>query len=155
MLPFDLIEEHNTTNVPPNINRYLTRAIEVNAGSNNSTCFIYSKLGPFAIFAFIELQFPGQWKGTKISERHGWFEPGNFTVPSQLGEYVYDRARRARNAMEGISPPQQQKIAQSIRSNIDRFAASGVFRAMQRDVEMFGVDAFTRYAETKPDDEGK
>jgi hypothetical protein len=54
--------------------------------------------------------------------------------------------------MEGISAPQQEKIAQGIRSNIDRFANSGLFRAMQRDVEMFGVDAFTQYAETKPED---
>jgi hypothetical protein len=154
MLPFDVIEEHNATNLPPNINRYLTRAVEINAGSNSSTCFIYSKLGPFAIFGFIEMRYPNQWKGTKVSDRNGWFRPSNFTVPSELAEYISDRARRASKAMEGISQPQQQKIADGIRSNIDRFARSGLFQAMQRDVEMFGHEAFAKHR-TADADNGK
>jgi hypothetical protein len=47
--------------------------------------------------------------------------------------------------MEKISPTQQKKIEESIRANPDQFVRSGMFRAMQRDVEMFGKDAFAKY----------
>jgi hypothetical protein len=151
MLPFDVIERHGAVELPSNINRYLTRAIEINAGSNSSTCFIFSKLGPFGVFGFIEMQAPNHWKGTKVSERHGWFQPGEYTVPRQLAEYLSDRAIRTRRAAERISPSQQQKIADGFRSNIDQFAESGLFLAMKRDIEMFGPDAFTKYSDSDAD----
>jgi len=54
--------------------------------------------------------------------------------------------------MEKISPTQQRKIAESIRANPDQFVQSGLFRAMQRDVEMFGEDAFAKYNSDKKED---
>lgn len=147
VLPFDEIESRRGVMLPPNINRYLLRAVEINVGSSDSTCFVYSKIGPMAIFGFIEMQFPMQWKGTKIHDRAGWFGPRTFTVPSQLGEYISERAARAQSAMAKISPVQQRKINESLKSNIDRFAQSSLFRAMKRDVEMFGEEAFIVYDE--------
>jgi hypothetical protein len=153
MLPFGEIMGHRGTGFPSNINRYLMRAIEINAGSSGSTCFVYSKLGPFAIFGFIELKHPKQWKGTKISERSGWFGPGDYTVPHQLADYLSERAVRAKRAMDTISSAQQHKIADTARANIDQFANSGLFRAMKWDVEMFGEDAFTKYPIKSADDD--
>ena len=146
LLSFDEIAhatgEHNFS---PNINRYLTRAIDINAGSSNSVCFTYSKLGPIAVFGFIQSDYPQQWKGMKVSDRGGWFQPGNYTLPKQLMDFLNERASRTSKAMEKISATQQEKIAESLRANPDRFIQSGLFRAMQRDIEMFGDDAFAKY----------
>jgi hypothetical protein len=54
-----------------------------------------------------------------------------------------DKAERIRHASTRISPTQRQKIDESLRADPDRFIRSGLFRAMQRDVEMFGSDAFS------------
>jgi hypothetical protein len=152
LLPFGLLSHTGGQKFSPNINRYLTRAIDINAGSSNSICFTYSKLGPFAVFGFVQSDHPQQWKGTKVSHRSGWFEPSDYTLPRQLMGFLNERASRTSQAMGKISPTQQEKIAESIRANPNRFVQSGLFRAMQRDVEMFGPEAFQKYCST-PEDE--
>jgi hypothetical protein len=149
MLPLGEIADHGGQKFSPNINRYLTRAVEINAGSSDTICFTYSKLGPFVILGFVESLYPRQWKGTKVEYRGGWFGPKDYTMPAGLVEYLNDRAMRTRGATEKISVPQQEKIAQSVRDNADRFLQSGLFRAMQRDIEMFGADAFAKYDSDK------
>ena len=54
--------------------------------------------------------------------------------------------------MEKISRTQQEKIAESIRADPGRFLQSGLFRAMQRDIEMFGPEAFAKYTVTNDDE---
>ena len=132
LLPFtEIADVKGRPNLPPNINRYLTRAIQIDAASSESMCFIYSKLGPFAIFGFIDARHPSQWKGTKIEERGGWFGPRKFVLPSQLWDYITDRAARLIKVMEKISPTQQKKIENSVRANPEKFLSSGLFRAME------------------------
>jgi hypothetical protein len=151
LLPFAEIADTSGQSLPPNINRYLTRTIDINAGSSESTCFTYSKFGPFAVLGFIESAHARKWKGTNISYRGGWFEPGEYSLPGQLVGYLVERANRTRAALEKISPTQQRKIAESIRANPDQLIQSGFFRAMQRDVEMFGEDAFAKFDGDKDD----
>jgi hypothetical protein len=152
LLPFDEIAHTGGHKFSPNINRYLTRAIDINAGSSNSMCFTYSKLGPFAVFGFIQSDHSQQWKGTKVSHRGGWFEPGNYTLPRQLMDFLNERASRTSKAMEKISATQQKKIADSLKADPERFLQSGLFRAMQRDIEMFGTEAFAKYDDRSGDD---
>jgi hypothetical protein len=145
LLPFGEIAETAGLELPPNINRYLTRAIDINAGSSDSICFSYSKLGPFAVFGFVQSDNLQNWSGTAVSHRGGWFGPGEYKLPRHLLGFLIERANRTSKAMAKISPTQQKKIAESIRANPDRFVQSGLFRAMQRDVEMFGKAAFQKY----------
>jgi hypothetical protein len=144
VLSFDVIESASFSVTTPNINRYLTRAIDMDVAASSSTCFSYSKLGPFAIFGFVQSQ-PGQWRGTKVTNGAGWFQPHKVTVPKQLWDYLNDRALHIKRVLESISPAQQKKIAETLRADPDRFLESGLFRAMQRDLEMFGHDAFGSY----------
>jgi hypothetical protein len=147
LLTFDVIESASFSVTTPNINRYLTRAIDMDLAASSSTCFSYSKLGPFAIFGFVQSQ-PGQWRGTRVPTGAGWFQPRKVTVPRQLWDYLSGRALHIKRVLESISPAQQQKIAETLRANPDRFLESGLFRAMQRDVEMFGRDAFSNYVDS-------
>ncbi|MGY4629098.1 hypothetical protein ACVWY3_006854 [Bradyrhizobium sp. USDA 4486] len=73
VLTFDEIESSSFPMSTPNINRYLTRAIDIDLAANSSTCFSYSKLGPFAIFGFVQ-SHPGQWRGTRVPNGAGWFQ---------------------------------------------------------------------------------
>jgi hypothetical protein len=57
-----------------------------------------------------------------------------------------------KSVIETISPAQKQKIADALLANPDRFLQSGLFRAMQRDVDMFGDEAFRKYADAQNHD---
>jgi hypothetical protein len=81
LLPLGEIGTCKGINLSPNINRYFLRGVDMDIGSSSSVCFSYSKLGPFAIFGFIEKQQQPLWKGSKISERHGWFSPRDYVLP--------------------------------------------------------------------------
>lgn len=88
-----------------------------------------------------------------VPDGAGWFKPRSVTVPKQLWEYLNDRASHIMRLMETISPSQQREIADSFRADPDRFLQSGLFRAMQRDVEMFGDDAFSKYGDVQDHDD--
>jgi hypothetical protein len=152
LLPLGEISESRGLKFPPNINRYLARTVDLNLGASESVCFVFSKLGPFAVFGFIELPYPDQWKGTKILQKGGVFAPGKYRLPIQLIDYLTDRATRSKAVMEKLSVTQRQKVNQSIRADPERFLQSGIFKAMQRDVEMFGSDAFFKF---NPTDDGE
>jgi hypothetical protein len=145
VLAFSPIEDAGGADLPPNINRYLIRTIDIDAGASASASFVYSKLGPIAIFGFIDVSKPRDWVGTKIAVNSGLIGPGNFTLSNYLWKYLMDRARRVQDATATISPVQQQKVNESVLANPDKFLASGVYRAMQRDIEMFGDAAFTKF----------
>jgi hypothetical protein len=52
------------------------------------------------------------------------------------------RARRLREIEESISVKQQGAVEKSYNKNLDRFARSETFKAMEADVALFGSEAF-------------
>jgi hypothetical protein len=72
-------------------------------------------------------------------------------MPESFLDYLIDRAKRTVSAMTGVSNKQQKKIDENVRADLDKFAASGHFRAMMRDVEMFGVDTVFSSTKNKPE----
>ena len=64
-------------------------------------------------------------------------------MPSAFAEYLNEKARKIREALAKMSDRQSDKVDAAFRANIDRFAGSDAFIAMQADVEMFGDEAFT------------
>lgn len=148
LLPFGPIKSKSAINWPPNINRYLLRTVEINAGCSDSIAFIFSKLGKFAVLGFISLEHPEQWSGSKIRLRGGSIKPRQYIFPIQLGHYLSDRATRAWNAMERMSDVQNEKVNATIRSDIDKFARSELRTAIEYDVALFGKDAFHKRRRT-------
>jgi hypothetical protein len=143
LLPLDIIKS-TAFNLPPNINRYLTRAVELDVGCSASSAFVFSKLGRFAIFGFINVLKPRSWEGTKVGVRGGTIRPRQYVLPSQVGKYLSDRAQRAWTSMRGLSETEQHKIDKHIMANPDKFIHSDLYRAMEQDIELFGADAFSR-----------
>ena len=128
----------------PNINRYLMRAIDMDLVRGGTTNFVYAKLGRFVILGFIREDHPNHWRGTKVHATEGHIEPRNYVVPRQFGEYLNSKARRLAELNATISDRQREKIDEAFWTNLDRFAESDSFHAVDSDVRLFGTAAFTR-----------
>lgn len=143
LLPLGAIESASSrVDLPPNINRYFLRAIQVDIASSHSTTFTFSKLGSVAIVGFIKVAKPKQWVGTKVKVRHGLIRPRQYELPYPFADYLLGLAKSAWDAMGQMSEAQRHKVDETIRANIDKFAQSEVFKAIQLDAEMFGHAAF-------------
>ncbi len=143
-LPLDAIESHTTSGMPPNINRYILRSVDIDIVHNEKSAFIYSKLGRFIILGFIEKPSPSQWKGTKLHVNNGLIKPQEYTVPNPFGEYLQDKAKRMAKIQDHISEKQNKKIDETLYKDLNRVANSESFKAMSHDVRLFGDTAFRK-----------
>lgn len=129
-------------NAPPNISRYLARAIEIDVAHDQDSAFSYAKMGKFILFGFVEMEYPRRWKGTKLHVQCGRFGQQNIELPENVGEFIFSHARLAAAQYSQISERQQEKIRASYERDPGRAAQSETLRAMHHDVLMFGKKAF-------------
>jgi hypothetical protein len=125
--------------LPPNINRYTLRAIEIHVASGGTQAFAFVKMGPAVALGFIQPPPPDRWIGTRVALGDGQVG-GRMTMPVQFLDYFIERAERVRGSQRRRSARQREKVRQAFRSNLDRFATSETFRAVQADVDSFGVE---------------
>lgn len=142
LLPMDIIENYTGNDMPPNINRYILRTVDVDAVHNKSSAFTYSKLERFVILGFIEEPKPRSWEGTKVNLKKGTVGPRSYSIPGPFGEYFMGKAKRMMQLQSTISDNQNKKIEETFKKNIHKIPDSETFRAMNQDVKLFGSDAF-------------
>uniref|UniRef100_UPI0035B1D2EB hypothetical protein n=1 Tax=Hylemonella sp. TaxID=2066020 RepID=UPI0035B1D2EB len=142
LLPLDVIEKGSRGDAP-NINRYLTRMIQMDLCRGSSSIFTFAKLGRFIIFGMIQPDSQ-RWIGTKVNANGGEIGPRSYQLPRALWDYMNQKARDAAFALSSVSERQQSKIDESFRKNIDGFIGSDAFRAMDADVSTFGDAVFSR-----------
>lgn len=142
LLPLDVIESTTIPDLPSNINRYLSRNIEMDIIGGAGTFMTYAKLGGFAIFGM--MRPPRRWEGTRIYGQQGRLEPRRYSVPGALMWYFIERAQLSKNALTGMSPRQLSKVDAAIIDNIDHEAKTPHLRALMADVAMFGEEAVLR-----------
>lgn len=142
LVPVDVIGEARGPALPPNMNRYLVRAVEIDAVSNSRSAFVYAKLCKLIVLGFVQTTPAEEWRGTTISPEGGEIRPANRVVPAAFGGYLLDRARKMAELQRQLSARQKQRIAKTMRSDVDRVAASESLAAMHCDVMMFGRSAF-------------
>jgi hypothetical protein len=145
LLIFDLIESTSIVDLPSNINRFMSGAITLDIVGSKKSLMTFAKLGNFLIFGMVQ-KGPDRWEGTKIHVRRGVLKPGNFVVPAGLLSLIREKAGLAEAALGRVSASQLAKIDESIHGNLDRFANSGQFKAIEADAELFGVQAILRKA---------
>lgn len=146
----DRVESASMT-LPPNINRYLMRAVQIDLCQGGETLFTYSKLGRFMILGFINEPQPGNWVGSKVNANRGEIGPRNYSVPLAFMRYLIDKANELMRV--NVSRRQQEKINVTFKSNIDKLKGSDFFEAMYADVEMFGALAFQENQDRPSDDD--
>jgi hypothetical protein len=144
LLPLDVLVEHTVTDMPPNINRYLLRSVEIDAACSDRQAFVYVKLPYILLLGFIHITHPREWEGTKVHVRQGLLGSSQYSFPKDFLEYMTGRARRMKEIQETISDNQREKIKQSFDKDIDRLARSETFKAMHADVTLFGSEAFSK-----------
>lgn len=128
----------------PNLNRYLTRAIDMDLCQGNKTVFTYAKLGRFIVLGFVAEPEPNRWRGTKVNANQGTIEPKTYVLPAAFGGYINDKAKRMASLLENMSEQQHKKVDEAFRKNIDKFVDSDAYDAMLTDIEMFGSAAFSK-----------
>jgi hypothetical protein len=143
LLIFDNVESTTAADLPQNFNRFMTGAITFDIIGSSQSLMTFAKLGRFTIFGIIE-NGPNEWEGTKVHVRQGLLKPGNFTVPRGLLDLFREKAASLANAMEAMSPTQQEKVDTHIRDNLEHFRESDQFASFVADARMFGEHAVIR-----------
>jgi hypothetical protein len=143
LLVFDNIESTTVTDLPPNMNRFMTGAITLDVVGSDRTLMTFAKLGRFIIFGIIQ-KGPDRWEGTKVNVRDGIFAPRKVVVPAGLLDLFKDKAMLAASAMSRMSSKQRDKIDAHVLANLDRFIESDQLRSILADAEMFGEQAILR-----------
>jgi hypothetical protein len=124
------------------MNRYLARAVEMDAVSSNKSAFVYVKLCKLILVGLVQMPNPREWVGTRVAIEHGVIRPEHRGAPSDFGQFLADRARKMAALQAKMSARQKEKISTTMRADVDRAAASESFEAMSQDVSMFGRGAF-------------
>jgi len=120
--------------MPPNINRYILRSVEIDVACSDREAFVYIKLPYILLIGFISIMHPKEWEGTKVHVRQGLLGRSQYSLPRYLLEYMMERTQRMREIQETISDKQQKKIVKSFEKNRDRLPESETFKAMHADV---------------------
>jgi len=124
---------------PPSINRYTLRAIEIHVASTVTQAFAFVKMGPVLALGFIQPPPPGNWAGTRVALGDGQVG-GRMGLPVPFLDYFIERAANTHASQQERSPRQRDKITKALEASIDRAAVSETLRALNADVQMFGVE---------------
>ncbi len=144
MLPFDRIERFTYPDMPPNINRYIFRTVDIDTvHSGDKAAYVYSKMGRIVLVGFIEMPYPREWKESKLHVKEGVFGSKHYVLPSGFWDYFVNKAERLITVQNSMSEKQWGKIDETYRKDLDRAANSETMKAMDYDVILFGNNAFT------------
>ena len=144
MLPFDRIESFTYPEMPPNINRYILRTVDIDTvHSGDKAAYVYSKMGRIVLVGFIEMPRPREWVGSKLHVKEGVLGSEHYVLPSGFGDYFIKKANRLITVEKSMSEKQRKNIDEAYRRDLDRAASSETMKAMDYDVILFGDNAFT------------
>jgi hypothetical protein len=129
LIPVDLLASANGLKLPPNMNRYLARAIDMDVVAKPGSAFVYAKMCKLIVFGFIERPQFRQWRGSRVAMREGVIEPRQFVMPSHFAEYLAERAQRMGELQEQLSDRQKAKIDATMAGGR---GACGAIRNVQR-----------------------
>ena len=130
-------------NTPPNINRYLSRSIDMDVVAvGPDSGIVYAKLCRLLIIGFINISPPHGYKGTKLTYGNGRARNKKFELPAELGDYMMLKAKKMLALQRNMSDGQKSKIADKTKIHADEIAKSANFEAMMFDVNTFGAAAF-------------
>jgi hypothetical protein len=138
MLLVNLVVDTTIPDMPPNINRYLLRSVEMHVAHTEISAITYAKMGRVLLFGFIEIPWHKEWQGTKLHVNSGAGGLKGAVLPNSIGDYVLNRARCASERLKAMSSRQRQIVRATQEKDLSRVAESEYFRAMCQDVTFFG-----------------
>ena len=144
IFPLGALEHYTGQDLPPNINRYVLRSVDLDCACTSKEAFVYAKLPSILFIGFIHIPKPNQWKGTKVHVKSGMFGTASQTVPMQLGDFLKSKAALAGKIYTSMSERQVDKLSKDFMKDLDKAAASESFKALDADVRLFGDKAFLK-----------
>src|ERR1043166_8709189 len=141
LLPVDVLAHTRDINLPPNINRYLARAPDMDVVCTDKSALTYAKIGKLIIAGFIQVSRPRHWEGTRVAIKRGTIRPSQYVVPQNFLVYLTERARQMARRHSLFSTKQRAKIVEAFRGNSERAKNSPATRALEADIRMFGQSA--------------
>ena len=147
LLILDEVSSYVGGPLSPNMNRHAMRSIELDIAHANDLGFTFTKMGPVAVLGFFYLPKPKEWSGGKVHVKSGTVGPTKYRLPLSFYDYLIERARKYGAVMEKLSD-QQRAVADKttsagIEKSRDKVLGSHWLKALQRDVDLFGDEAFT------------
>ena len=132
-------------NTPSNINRYNLTTSEVDVGHtiSGTEAFVWIKMLRVILIGFIEIKNLNNWLNTKIHVNKGIVGDGDITLPGFMKDYYFERVQKTMHLNSKISDIQKDKISKDYKKNMEKFANSNMFKAMEQDALLFGKNAFT------------
>lgn len=139
VLLVDEIARHTGSDLPPTINRYLLRTVDIDVAGSNKESLVYVKLPHVIVLGIIRVPKIHQWVGTKIHVKKGFVGPSRTVVSAALLNFIVDRANGAAATMKnGLSESQRKKIDASFAAREAQFPDTGTFKAMAADIRLSG-----------------
>lgn len=139
MILVDEIARHTGGDLPPTINRYLLRTVDIDVAGSTKESLVYVKLPHVIVLGIIRVPKIDQWVGTKIHVKKGFVGPARTVVSATLFNFIVDRANGAAATMKnGISEIQRKKIDASFAAKEAEFPDTGTFKAMAADIRLSG-----------------
>jgi hypothetical protein len=135
----ETLENHNDPNLSPYFNRYLVSTNDMDVYYDSQHVLVYAKMGKIFLFGFIHPPLAKKWENTKIQLKRGIMKNSRYKLPLDVMSYINERANQTARLFPEMSPKQYTKVQET---NLDKFAQSSVFKAMQKDIEFFGDRAF-------------
>jgi len=135
LLPFCGVIDYSGDNVPPNLNRYLRRTIEIDTVVSDQEAVTYCKLGPLILIGLVAYPDLTHWQNTKI-EKSGHFGPGQTSCPGQYRDYIFKRSVRLQELEAQLSERQLSQIEQSYVVNEEKFEGSDTIQSTMLDLEL-------------------
>ena len=133
------ITRNTGSNLPNNINRYLSGAVEMDVCKTSDFLATYAKLGSFMIFGIVQ---PGKkiWHGTQVKVNRVQFFEATTRLPKELYGFIKDRAIAVSKLHENLSDTQKIKIESDALKNFDNIPNTPQFASMMADAKLFGMN---------------
>lgn len=143
LLALDLVEQYRRGNISPFINRYIVSTLDMAIPYSERSVTVYTKMGKILLFGIVQKYGSNRWKGTKVHVNSGSIMiPCTYVIPEEVLGFINERANKAASVLASISDRQRKTVRNAIIQDIDRFADSDIFLAMQHDFMCSGKEAF-------------
>lgn len=138
------IQIFNTNHkLPRNIHRYLQRTVHIDVIATSITALVYVKLPNFILTGYIKLPNRSEWRETRVCVNNGIIAPKEMiSFPSQLWEYIMNKAEKLDLANNLLSGNQKEKIKEVYQKNITKVVDSRTFESLLKDINLSGEHEF-------------
>ena len=138
----------------PSLNRYLARTVDINVlkVEDLSEVFVYVKLPRFIFLAVAEAS-DRKWLESSRIKKSSTIQPRDLIIEESVWLYIIGQADLSAELIVSMSPKSKKAtnraFLKAMEDEPEKVMSSDLFRAVQRDYEFYGEEAFDRWNKTR------